>query len=1358
VGKGSVITEAGPWADYTAPEQFDTELTRAEEDRFKDWKAKYAPRDSGEDYDLRGAFKAGLTPAANGHWPDTFKKPNHPTFSVESIYAKDAPERAGHWEGEKFVRAAAEEGPWKDYSATANAEQGPWKDFQTEKRPPWEDYGTSEARDTNPDAYNAELRAAPERSVWQRTKRAVREGLTPLIGPDEEQLLRDGVVTTGPDGQPTLAYRPMGGRVESEGFFPALSHPMVPIPKIPQQKGKLAQTGAGLANTAIGFLEFAESPLGLATGGAGGMGLARPVAGAYAADMALKTPEAARQFGEATVNGTLQEQVEKGAGLGAQIVLPAVLGGKAIAGGRRVTQLERPKAEPTSVGATAPAARNLEEALQRVDDGVQTSALSAEKFLEQEPVSQLRQGQFPTVEVPLKELRLSKEVPNFKADADAETGVVEGQELEGKYERLGTGAVTVWERKDGSKEVVSGRHRFDLARRTGEKTIPAQVIREADGWTKEDVQTLDAEMNIRDGQGTVGDYANYFRSKPMTEEEADARGLLARAKGQAGWALGKMATDDLYALYRGGKIKEEQAVAIATAAPASAGPQEASLQRVGSKAALNGMGPQELRNFIQAVRLKTKALPAEQLDLFGSDDAAMNEAQKLAKVATELQRELDREIKSTDNAARNAAGAAKKGIKFERDPQEILRENALLRLKRNEWDNWALKPELVGRVLERAGVRGQESGDRSQGTPGADEVNAPKDRVEAALDALKIETGGPGAQLEGVTGLPVLVWNGSLEVVRAAYRAGKTIVEAAKAGLEWIRANHPDAKFDEEEYVNAVTSEKVMGERQFPKKVDASEDVSQAVKEGSGDRGQESGDSTRFYEPRSNETDAEWAGRTIEEQGIAGAIRTVKTDNNGLAGAQRTALGLALIKRLGLEERAAEGRGDRAAANEAIDAAVDLVDHVARRGTDIAQSLQAFSMWGRMTPAGHLRAARRTIDEAGRTALQGLKPALEGVKGALEQGNAQAAGTAAHEAGAAAEGAITEAIAKSRETHTAVVVEVAGKLGESPEILRQLRERVRDVVKGDERAAQEQRLKNLLGEHYVEVISNQKGASNQVRPLVEKLKAAGVKNPEQLAKAADREVKQRVEAEKAKLAGRVKAARVDKPLGMLSKESAIDAAIRKQLKTAGLKLDTIVRWHFTRADGTGKSLAQRLTEHLGLSPDGAAYLAARIEARFKALAGERKRALLARLGTMTKARVLSRPGLQQRLVEMSNLGAFDDAKFYNAVKEKLGLPVFTQEMGREITRRANRLQELPEGFQQQRATIDLLNYIARQKGMKWHELPMAFWYANVLSGSGYAPGERGVECLQSGGAHDAGDREAAGTRRRRFCKRWGAEF
>lgn len=95
---------AGPTREPGSPETgFNTVLSAADEKAFREWKQVYAPQDSGADYDLRGAFAQGLTPdPETGHWPDTFKKPNHPTFSDESEYAHYAPQLAGHWVGDTY--------------------------------------------------------------------------------------------------------------------------------------------------------------------------------------------------------------------------------------------------------------------------------------------------------------------------------------------------------------------------------------------------------------------------------------------------------------------------------------------------------------------------------------------------------------------------------------------------------------------------------------------------------------------------------------------------------------------------------------------------------------------------------------------------------------------------------------------------------------------------------------------------------------------------------------------------------------------------------------------------------------------------------------------------------------------------------------------------------------------------------------------------------------------------------------------------------------------------------------------------------------------------------------------------------
>lgn len=81
--------------DFT--NRYNTQLTPQEEKRFQAFAKSLGQRGSTYDYDLRGAFKAGAGQAANGHFPDTFKKPNHPTFSKDSKYSGVDGFQGGAW-------------------------------------------------------------------------------------------------------------------------------------------------------------------------------------------------------------------------------------------------------------------------------------------------------------------------------------------------------------------------------------------------------------------------------------------------------------------------------------------------------------------------------------------------------------------------------------------------------------------------------------------------------------------------------------------------------------------------------------------------------------------------------------------------------------------------------------------------------------------------------------------------------------------------------------------------------------------------------------------------------------------------------------------------------------------------------------------------------------------------------------------------------------------------------------------------------------------------------------------------------------------------------------------------------------
>ena len=298
-------------------------------------------------------------------------------------------------------------------------------------------------------------------------------------------------------------------------------------------------------------------------------------------------------------------------------------------------------------------------------------------------------GSLSTQEIQVNAITLSKDVPQFKSDANA-SGVVEP--LGGSFDRTGVAPIQLWERTDGRLEVISGRHRLDLARRTGEKTIPAQVHREADGFDARRASALDAELNIRDGQGKVRDYVDYFHATGIGRATAEQRGLLARAIGKRAFTIANDGSPDLIAAHRAGTITDEAAVAIAGAAPG-----DGSLQAVGIRAVLDGKTIGQAANTVRAVKLLAGDRADTTGDMFGFDDSAMREAEAMAKIATSAQRDLSARISAISGAAKRPELAAAEGINV-KDSAAVLRRAEQLRAERSAWDNWSTNPDLVAKI------------------------------------------------------------------------------------------------------------------------------------------------------------------------------------------------------------------------------------------------------------------------------------------------------------------------------------------------------------------------------------------------------------------------------------------------------------------------------------------------------------------------------------------------------------------------------------------------------------------------------------------------------------------------------------
>lgn len=216
----------------------------------------------------------------------------------------------------------------------------------------------------------------PKPSLMQRVKdwaapglRAYGEAMAEDARVNEAagQAIRDTAGAVLDKVQEGASQMSRGARMMGIADFGTVTRPLtppIPLPRVAPdpQRSTAGQVGSGLANVAAGVVEGFTTPLGIATLGMGALpaGAQRLVAGGFAADMASKLPEMAGQVGEASVAGSVQDQVEAIGNLAATAGMTGLAGRHAvtparIAAARGVAaQLDRAPLSEATQGGQAP--------------------------------------------------------------------------------------------------------------------------------------------------------------------------------------------------------------------------------------------------------------------------------------------------------------------------------------------------------------------------------------------------------------------------------------------------------------------------------------------------------------------------------------------------------------------------------------------------------------------------------------------------------------------------------------------------------------------------------------------------------------------------------------------------------------------------------------------------------------------------------------------------------------------------------------------------------------------------------------------------------------------------------------------
>lgn len=319
----------------------------------------------------------------------------------------------------------------------------------------------------------------------------------------------------------------------------------------------------------------------------------------------------------------------------------------------------------------------------------------------------------PVEDVDVDRLAVNDRIKQFKENADPKTGVVAGETLTGEFSPSIARPIRVMRFKDGHLEVITGRHRLDLARRKGVKSIKAFIYDEADGMTIEMARAIDALENIKDGKGSAQDFIRFFRDTKLDEEAIRMTGFRESGRRDAkdAWDIASNGIEDVvsYALDPNQKLVSIRV--LAAIARCDKRVQRAVLDTVLRDKSGTMQDPTAVERFGLTLASGISDSSTEQDDLFGEDDPAIEEAKMIGIGAAAFVKDLTQDrlavsntINRGDKLTLNPDAMRRLGVADAHDKAQLKAAYDKLSAEIAEWQ----KPTLSGEMRQRALERGRE--------------------------------------------------------------------------------------------------------------------------------------------------------------------------------------------------------------------------------------------------------------------------------------------------------------------------------------------------------------------------------------------------------------------------------------------------------------------------------------------------------------------------------------------------------------------------------------------------------------------------------------------------------------------------
>lgn len=461
--------------------------------------------------------------------------------------------------------------------------------------------------------------------------------------------------------------------------------------------------------------------------------------------------------------------------------------------------------------------------------------------------------------------------------------------------------------------------------------------------------------------------------------------------------------------------------------------------------------------------------------------------------------------------------------------------------------------------------------------------------------------------------------------------------------------------------------------RKFATRLQADEALLQELKDAAGNR---------YYEPISNKITAAEAKAVIEERGIAQSINLIQDEANGVDFRTRIAVGELIIKRLNEASRGLQ-KTSLTEATLLIHRAADLAEWGAELGTRLGQGVQAFRMWSALTPEGKLlavtRMVRKTRDKFVQSEGDKIKKVVEGAKAGTEKA------TGGDKQDAKTEAKIDKMVKREQD-------KIARQLSDTPTWAKKALAKKNEILA-------------LIRAHLKKEQDN----------FVERMTDFEV--DQDLAESIDRmalENRRRIDVISGAKERANRAAKFDRAADKIAEQLSDTPSFRAKGDADPAK--ALIREHLKRPQ---PNFIKRLVEFGADKATAETIDRLAKENRERILKVDRaKRAEELRrqlTGTRKLTKRLKRADWE-KIVELADHGLLTDQSFIEATAERLGLPVFTEENRSEVLRLAGEIELAAEGDPRNQLILKLNAYIANLKGFNASDVPIGYYYGNMLSG------------------------------------------